>query len=90
MNVMLWMRALLAVGTAGCIAAGCASPATKGAHPPAAPSWEDVGSAPSTLALDREVRYYRDSSGGTWDDRGRKVEPKADAGEPAPPKGEAK
>lgn len=52
------------------IIAGCAVPA-----PAAAPArWQDTGTPPASVALEREVRYYRDSSGALWDDRGRRVE----------------
>lgn len=75
-------RALHAVTVAAVVGAGCAFPGAPIAPPPAASTWKDTDTPPSTVAPDREVRYYRDSSGGTWDDRGRRVEPGA-----APPEG---
>jgi len=38
-----------------------------------APIWHDNGTPPGTIAMEREVRYYRDEAGAVWDDRGRKV-----------------
>jgi hypothetical protein len=75
-------RRLFTVAMAGALTGCVAASATSNAPLPAFLPWKDTGTPPSAVALDREVRYYRDSSGGTWDDRGRKVEPR-----PGPPEG---
>lgn len=57
---------------AGVAAIGC-TPEVRLVPAQLAPIWQDTGTPPATIALEREVRYYRDESGTVWDDRGRKV-----------------
>lgn len=57
---------------AGAIAIGC-TPEVRMAPARHAPIWQDAGTPPATIALEREVRHYRDETGAVWDDRGRKV-----------------
>lgn len=64
---------LSAIALAGVLAAGCpAAPETRIA--PRAPAWQDTGTQrDSVVAADPERRYYRDSTGSVWDDRGKRV-----------------
>lgn len=58
---------------ASVVAAGCPAPGARIAPRTHTPIWQDTGTPPSTIAHEREVRYYRDERGALWDDRGRKV-----------------
>jgi hypothetical protein len=57
---------------AGVAAVGCTSQ-VRLAPIRHAPIWHDNGTPPATIALEREVRHYRDEAGAVWDDRGRRV-----------------
>jgi hypothetical protein len=63
---------LSVMALAGAIAAGCPAPETRVA--PRSPAWQDTGTPPnSVVTVDPEIRYYRDSAGGVWNDRGKRV-----------------
>ena len=50
------------------IIGGCAPMAERGDFPPRAPNRMVGGTAAPSFALEREVRYYVDEQGATWDD----------------------
>lgn len=56
------------------LAAGCSLPLGRVAQPSHAPVRLEP-TEPSTVAPEREIRYYRDEQGAIWDDRGRRQEP---------------
>ena len=71
MKITFRMMPAVAAILSALIAAACAS--SGGSAPvQGAPIWTGTPQAASTP--EREIRYYRDSTGGTWDDRGRQVE----------------
>ena len=49
--------------------------AERGDFPPRAPIRMVGGTATPSVALEREVRYYVDEQGTTWDDTGKRQEP---------------
>ena len=53
---------------------GCAPMAERGDFPAHTPVRMVGGAATPSVALEREVRYYVDEQGATWDDSGRKHE----------------
>lgn len=55
-------------------AAGCSAPVSRAEIPPRSPGWTDSGTPAPSIAMEREVRYYRDETGAVWDDRGKKHE----------------
>lgn len=59
---------------ASILAAGCSLPLGRVAQPSHAPARLEP-TEPSSVAMERETRYYRDDQGAIWDDRGRKQEP---------------
>ena len=61
-----------AIALAGIVAAGCPAPDTRVA--PRAPAWRDTGTPPnSVVTVEPERRYYKDSTGAIWDDRGKRI-----------------
>jgi hypothetical protein len=58
---------------AGMAAAGCPAPEARVTPRIQSPGLQDTGTPPSTIALEPQVRYYRDHGGAIWDDRGHKV-----------------
>lgn len=76
------MRHFLAASTftlaavASVLAAGCTLPLGRVAQPGQAPARLEP-TEPSSVAMTRETRYYRDDQGALWDDRGRRQEPRS-------------
>lgn len=65
----------LAAAIAGVLVAACTASEAFIAPRPMAPIWRDTGTPPaSAVAREPEARYYTDSSGAIWDDRGKRVE----------------
>jgi hypothetical protein len=70
------VSAVAATALPGCTSTPRVVTAPVEARPPA------VARATPSIALEREIRYYRDEQGAVWDDRGRRVD---HAGEPTTP-----
>jgi hypothetical protein len=68
-----FLVALALTMLAGVAATGC-TPEVRFAPIRHTPIWHDNGTPAANIALEREMRYYRDEAGTVWDDRGRKVE----------------
>ena len=75
---MAWRRALACLAGFA-IAGGCASPPAGNEAARATVQARNVAETPLPAAPPaREARYYVDEQGMVWDDRGRKLGPKAD------------
>jgi hypothetical protein len=67
--------AAVAIAILGAAAvAGCADPPARSASPAREAAPTGMRPAVPSVALEREIRYYRDEQGDLWDDRGRKLE----------------
>ena len=66
---------LSAMALAGIVAAGCPAPETRTGPRNQAPAWKDTGTpSNSVVTVDPAIRYYRDSTGALWNDRGKRVD----------------
>ena len=69
---MKTLSALLVTLAGIAAASGCSSPTARVGPASLGPSWVDAGTPSTSVAMEREIRFYVDETGAVWDDRGRK------------------